>query len=269
MGSATEEARSAFTSARVGVLAFVAADGTPRACAVTPYVDGDDALVTSTLTYLAKVRSLHRDPRAAILAGGVEVRGEVALALDLSAEGFDRHVRGQELAKYPPSRMLLRIPGHRRLLWWYVGRGFARLPLASARSEPGSDRTTVTFLDAGLPTVRTLAPDLVVDDDAIALGIEVPDGPTCLLVHDEDASMADLRQLVLVGDVRDAVLHVRRRRGSLEPSSVGTLDQLRDLRRLARSARAARPDAQRLAGAIRAERDGRATAIRDSSRPAL
>ena len=252
MCSATIDARSAFHGAAVGVLAFVAADGTPRACAVTPYVVDDDVLVTSTLAFLAKAEALHHDPRAAILAGGVEVRGAVTLDIDLTAATFDRVVRAQELAKFPPARPLLRLPGHRRLLWWYVGRTFARLPLESNHAEPGVDRVTVTSLEDGVPRIRPRPPNLDVDGTAIDVGVDVADGPAVVLIHDEEPSMADLRQLTLAGIVRDGVLTPTRRRGSLAPTPTGALDQLRELRGLARVAKARRPDAARLAAALQA-----------------
>jgi hypothetical protein len=82
-------------------------------------------------------------------------------------------------------------------------------------------------------------PDLAVDE--IPVGADTPEGPACLLVHDEDEDMADLRQLTLRGHVRGGVLHVGSRHGSLEPGGTSTLDQLRSLRRLRSAARANRP----------------------------
>jgi hypothetical protein len=247
MCSATFDAGAAFARAPVGVLGFVHPDGTPRACAVSPYVDGPDALVTSTLAYLGKVTALQRDPRAALLAGGAEVRGVVDLQLDLTARSFDRHVRAQELAAYPPSRSILRIPGHRRLFPWYVGRALVRLPLHLARPVPGSDRVTVTVVADGVPRIHPLAPDLAVEADVVELGAEVGEGAACLLVHEEDGSMADLRQVRILGSVRAGRMTVRHRSGSLAPAATGTVDQLRGLRDLARTARRSRPTAERLA----------------------
>ena len=63
----------------------------------------------------------------------------------------------------------------------------------------------------------------------------------CLLVHDEDPRMADLRQLTLQGIIRDGTFRVQRRTGSLQPVHLGTLGQLRSLRALGRAARENRP----------------------------
>jgi hypothetical protein len=227
--------------AAVGVFAFVGGDGRPRACAVTPYLDGDHALVTSTLAFTAKVAAVRRDPRIALLAGGCLIRGRAAVEVDLTSVTFDQRVREQELRKYPPARVLLAIPGHRRLLWWYVGRASITIPLDdSATAANGSDRITVSFLNAGLPRIVPLDPGTDVSEDQIEVP-GVPDGAACLLAHDEDARLAELRQLTLHGTVRDSVFRVERRTGSLEPTHPGTLDQLRSLRTLGRAARKNRP----------------------------
>ena len=228
-----------FDAAPVGVFAFAGKDGLPRACAVTPYLDAGQALVTSTLAFTAKVAAVRRDPRVALLAGGCLVRGRAALDIDVTSKTFDERVRSQELRKYPPAR-LLAIPGHRRLLWWYVGRASIAIPFDDCTSAPGSDRITVSFLDAGLPRIAPVDPAT----DVLADEIPVPatcDGAACLLVHDEDPGMADLRQLTLYGTVRDGTFRVRRRTGALEPAHPRTLDQVRSLRALGRAARENRP----------------------------
>ena len=201
MCCAKADAVQALDAAPVGVFAFAGLDGRPRACAVTPYLDAGQALVTSTLAFTAKVAAVRRDPRVALLAGGCLVRGRAALDVDLTSKSFDERVRRQELRKYPPARLLLAIPGHRRLLWWYVGRAFIAIPLGDCAPAPGSDRITVTFLgDAGLPLIVPLDPAADVSGDEIPVPA-ARDGAACLLVHDEDAGMADLRQLTLHGTV--------------------------------------------------------------------
>ena len=241
MCCAKADAVAALDAAPVGVFAFVGNDGLPRACAVTPYLDAGQALVTSTLAFTAKVAAVRRDPRVALLAGGCLVRGRAALDVDLTSKTFDERVRRQELRKYPPARRLLAIPGHRRLLWWYVGRASIAIPLDDCTPAPGSDRITVTFLgDAGLPRIVPLDPAADVSGDEIPVPA-ARDGAACLLVHDEDAGMADLRQLTLHGTVLDGTFRVQRRTGSLDPAHPGTLDQLRSLRALGRAARKNRP----------------------------
>ena len=240
MCCAKADAAAALDAAPVGVFAFVGNDGLPRACAVTPYLDAGKALVTSTLAFTAKVAAVRRDPRVALLAGGRLVRGRATLDVDLTSKTFDEHVRSQELRKYPPARRLLAIPGHRRLLWWYVGRACIAIPLDDCTPAVGSDRITVTFLDGGLPGIVPLDPATDVSADEIPVAV-ARDGAACLLVHDEDPGMADLRQLALHGTVRDGTFRVGRRTGSLDPAQPGTLDQLRSLRALGRAARKNRP----------------------------
>ena len=148
--------------------------------------------------------------------------------------------RAQELRKYPPARRLLAIPGHRRLLWWYVGRASILIPLADCATTEGADRVTLTVIADGLPSILTLDPsaDPSADELPVPAGVE---GPACVLFHEEDDQMADLRQLALHGTVRDGVFRVERRAGSLAPGRPSTLSQLKTLRSLARQARKKRP----------------------------
>jgi hypothetical protein len=240
MCCAKADAVGALDAASVGVFAFVGKDGRPRACPVTPYLYGGEAVVSSTLAFTAKVAAVRRDPRVALLAGGGLVRGRAAVDVDLTSKAFDERVRHQELRKYPPSRQILAIPGHRRLLWWYVGRASIAIPLGDCTRAPGSDRMTLTFLDGELPRIVPLDPAADVSSDEIPVPLR-HDGAACLLVHDEEPDMADLLQLTLHGVVRDGIFRAERRAGSLDPSHPGPLDQLRTLRALGRAARRNRP----------------------------
>lgn len=256
MCSASSRSADAIDASPVGVLGWLDREGSPRSCAVTPYRVSDDVVVTSTLALLGKVRALQRDPRAAVLAGGYEVRGSASLSLDTTSRSFDEQIRDQERAKYPPSRSLLAIPGHRRLLWWYVGRAFVRLPLERAAPRPGGDRVTATVVDARGPTILPIPGATGFEDATIGskvwLGDTVPDGPACVLVHDEPDDPVELLQLALAGRVADGTLTVTRRTGTLEPSRPGTIAQLRQLRALGRSARRSRDRTARLAADLRA-----------------
>ena len=109
---------------------------------------------------------------------------------------------GPRAAQVPACRFLLRLPGHRRFLWWYVGRAVVRLPADGVRAVPGSDRVTVTGIDHdGLVSVVPVTGDVQLDADEIALLVGLPDGPACLLVHEESACQSDLRQLRLQGEL--------------------------------------------------------------------
>jgi hypothetical protein len=230
----------ALDAAAIGVFAFIGADGRPRACPVTPYVHAGEAVVSSTLAFTAKVAAVRADPRVALLAGGYLIRGRAVVDIDVTSKTFDERVRAQELRKYPPARLLLAIPGHRRLLWWYVGRASIRIPLADCATVAGTDRVTLTIINDGLPGILTLDPcaDALASEFPVPAGVE---GPACVLFHEEDDKMADLRQIALHGTVSDGVFRVERRVGSLTAASRSALGQLKTLRSLARQARGKRP----------------------------
>jgi len=232
---------AAHRDAAVGVFGFIGRGGRPVSCAVTPYLDGGQPVVTSTLALVGKIGAVLRDERAALLAGGAEARGRVTVAIEDDGRWFDRALRAQELRKYPPARFLLRLPGHRRLLWWYVGRAVVRLPADGVRAVPGSDRVTVTGIDHdGLVSVDPVTDDIQFDADEIALRVGLPDGPVCLLVHEESVGMSDLRQLRLEGELVSGRLSVRRSSGTLAATHRSPFAQIRDLSALGRAAKANR-----------------------------
>jgi hypothetical protein len=218
------------------VFAFVGKDGAPRACPVTPYVVGDRAVVSSTLAFTGKVAAVRSSPNVALLAGGWLARGAATLDIDLTSRTFDQQVRAQELRKYPPSRQLLWLPGHRRLLWWYVGRAAIRIPLGDGTPLAGPDTVTATFVDAGTPRIVPLAATTDLAADELPVPAEVR-GPTVVLAHHEDDQMSDLRQLTLRGTAGDGIFRVLSRTGTLAPSHPSTLDQLSTLRYLASEAK--------------------------------
>jgi hypothetical protein len=232
---------TAVEDAAVGVFGFIGRGGRPVSCAVTPYLDRGQPVVTSTLALVGKIGAVLRDERVALLAGGAQARGRATVAIEDDGEWFDRAIRPQELRKYPPARFLLRLPGHRRLLWWYVGRAVVRLPADGMRAVPGSDRVTVTVIDHdGLVSVVPVTGEVRLDADEITLQAGLPDGPACLLVHEESAGLSDLRQLRLDGELVSGRLSVQRRSGTLAVTRHGPLAQLRDLAALGRAATANR-----------------------------
>ncbi len=221
--------------APVGVLAYAGADGGPRACAVTPYVVGGLPTVTSTLALIAKMRAIRDRPTVALLASGVHVAGDAAVAVR-DAAWFDRELRAAELAKYPPARSLLAVPFHRRLFRWYVGRVVASIAEPVCTAVAGDDRATVIWIADGSPRIRPLAIDDL-DAPTIPVPEEVADGPAVVLVHEEHRAMRDLRQVWLTGAVQSGVLQVEHSHGSVQPTRASPLGELRRLRSLSRSAR--------------------------------
>jgi hypothetical protein len=237
----TTELVQALDGAQVGVFSYVMRSGHPNACAVTPYVVDGVPVVTSTLALIDKAAAVRRDPRVALLAGGVHLSGRAAVAVDVTPAWFDRHLRQQELAKYPPARAILGIPWHRRLFAWYVGRVVMSIAPDAVVERPGRDLATITVLDReGALGVFPIPRPAHLDAPEIEMNTSIPDGPGVLLIHEEDTAMNDLRQLTLHGHVTSGVFTVERLRGSLQATPQGWRQQLATSRQLARNATANR-----------------------------
>lgn len=251
--------RGVIDAAPIGVLAFRSRDGRPIACAVTPYLEGGEVVITSTLALPAKAVAAAREGHAALLAGGVSVRGSVAVSVDTTGQEFDRWVRAQELRKYPPARSLLAIPGHRRLFPWYVGRTFIRFVDPEVTAGPDRDRSTLTTIAAdGTPSIAA-APEPPADriDAPFAASGE---GMACLLIHEETDDQAELRQVRLDGQVVGGMFHTTRTVGSLAPQPTGIRADLTKLRALRRQATRQRDVVERLAAATRPAADSASAA---------
>ena len=224
---------AAIDDAPLAILAWVGADGRPRACTVTPYVLDDHLVITSTYAYLAKVTAIRRDPRVAVLVAGVEVRGEAHVS-DATPAELDVLLR-QEVRKFPPTRSLAAVPGHRCLFAWYFARVAIRIPLADAGVRPHAGAAALVSIAAG---------------EGPVFSDHVAGAPALELDHAEDEHMTDLRQRVRHGHLRHVggqqlELVVEREVGSLDPAPrrwVGraTADDLCRLAELRQRARAAR-----------------------------
>ena len=227
---------TAVDRADIAVFAYRNQAARPIACAVTPYVDQGDVVVTSTLALPAKAVAARREGHAALVGGGVVVRGPVEVTVDRTSREFDRWVRDQELRKYPPARSLLAIPGHRRLLPWYVGRVLIRFVEPLVEAVEGDDRCTLTTLDShGRPIVVPV--DEPTGDPGSWTSAADGSGPACVLVHEETEAMAELRQLRVEGRVELGTFQAGRVVGSLSPQPTGLVADLTRLRQLARQAK--------------------------------
>ncbi len=245
--SVTSQALEAADKAAVAIFAFHDGRGRPIAWPVTPYVEGENVVVTSTLAYIRKAEHVRRDGRVALLAGGFHLKGQAEVRADVSGDEFVSRFLAQELRKYPPARQLVRIPLHRILLSWYFGRVFMEFTPVQISELPGDDRSTLTTLgEDGFPTVtpivephldlKSFTPSRCAPGGSICL----PDGPATVLLHQEP-TMSDLRQLVLRGEILSGMFHVRSRVGSLAPPPQrgwgGGLREQLELRRRGRQAR--------------------------------
>lgn len=217
----------------IGVFAWVRRDGTPGSCPVTPYVVNGQVVVTSTLAFTAKAAAVQRDGRVALLAGGQLAVGSAEVFVDKSPRWFDENIREAEMEKFPPTRSILAIPGHRCLFPWYVGRIVIQFTPESIERFEGDDKITATQLVNGQLRIEPI----LVQADGTPIVTDLQDGTTQILFHEEHKNMADLRQLSLRGSVSNGRFHEINRSGSLDPSPAGVRAQIGELRSMARSAR--------------------------------
>ena len=243
----TSRALEAVDETAVAVLAFRDSRGQPMAWPVTPYIDGDTVVVTSTLAYIRKTEHVRRDGRVALLCGGFHLTGQASVYADTSGDEFVSRFLAQELKKYPPGRQIVGIPGHRFLFSWYFGRVFMEFRPDQVRAVTGTDSCTLITLDEnGFPSIAPISepdPDHSSFESsfgAAGSGDALADGPAAVLFHAEP-TMSDLRQLVLRGDIRSGAFHVRSKSGSLAPAQpqgwLGGLQQQLELHRRGRKAR--------------------------------
>ena len=231
----------------VAVFAFRDARGRPMAWPVTPYLDGESIVVTSTLAYIRKAQHVRRDGRIALLAGGFHLTGRADVRADPEGEVFVTKFLEQELRKYPPARQIVRFPLHRAFFSWYFGRVMMAFAPLEVRAVAGDDRCTLITLDeSGFPEITPLAvPDA--GRTAFVPSLLSPGrfdapapGPATVLCHLEP-TMSDLRQLVLRGEIRDGAFHTASRTGSLHPpAEQGWLAQLRSQLEMHRRGRRSR-----------------------------
>ncbi len=204
---------------------------------MTPYVIGDEVVVTSTLAFTAKAAAVRRDPRVALLAGGEFVTGSAEVFVDETSAWFDENIRQAEIEKFPPTKTILAIPGHRCLFPWYVGRIVIRFRPEVVELVDGGDSVTATQIVHERLRIRPL----LVDDKGDLAVTSLAEGPANVLFHEEHGEMSDLRQQSRRGFVSRGVFVEERRTGSLSPGPTGTIAQLSELRALARSAKHNRP----------------------------
>jgi hypothetical protein len=224
--------QQAVDEAAVGIFAFRDERGRPLAWPVTPYRDGDRAVITSTLAYLRKAEHVSRDGRVALLAGGVHLTGHAQVREDISGRRFAARLLAQEERKYPPTRRLTHIPFHRLRYWWYFGRALIGFVPETVTAESGSDAVTLVTLDRdGMPRITPITLAVPAESEFPLPGpIDSAEGAAAILFHQEDASMDDLRYLLLRGAVRNGRFTVRSRIGSLDPPAAPIGDRWSRLR---------------------------------------
>lgn len=219
----------------VAIFAYRDGKGRPMAWPVTPYIDGDKVVVTSTLAYVRKTEHVRRDGRVALLADGLHVTGRAGVQADASGSVFVAKFLEQELQKYPPARQIMRFPARRQLFSWYFGRVIMTFEPLEVREVPGHDSCTLIAIDeSGFPRITPIEepPESASTFTLLPLveanNASIPDGASTVLCHLE-LTMSDLRQKVLRGEIQDSKFSVQTRIGTLAaPPRAGWLDQLRE-----------------------------------------
>ena len=231
----------------VAVFAFRDGLGRPMAWPVTPYIDGDKVVVTSTLAYIRKAQHVRRDGRIALLADRLHITGKASVLADASGSVFVAKFLEQELRKYPPARQIMRAPIRRQLFSWYFGRVIMTFEPLEIHEVAGDDGCTlITSDESGHPRITPIdePPASANTFTPLPLGrannVSISDGASAVLCHMEP-TMSDLRQEVVRGEIRDGTFFVQTRIGTLaSPPHSGWLDQLRGQLELHRRGRRSR-----------------------------
>ncbi|MFE3262429.1 hypothetical protein ACFXPS_44030 [Nocardia sp. NPDC059091] len=245
----------ALAAATTGVLAWRTTTGL-GACTVTPLLTSKGKpVVTSTPAMIGKMLRIAADPRVALAASGTLVQADATLLIDRDGSVFARELLAQEAEKFPPTRSLRAIPGHRRWLAWYFGRVIATLTPTRIVHDIGPDHTVLVTLRDDRPWITSLpdSADLIDVQPGERVRLPVPasgDGPALVLVHKENRAMTALAQYRIHGQMLDGVLEVERRGGSLRLTPPSLFTQLRELRAMAHRAAANDTALARIASAI-------------------
>ena len=231
--------------ANVGVLGYITKTGRPMLVAVTPYLVGNQILVTSTAAYTDKGEALRADARVVLAVDGVTLSGVANVSFDSSGWWFNEHLRQQEAIKYPPARSLFSIPGHRKLFPWYFQRFVIEIDVTHKTETDVSHRNTllgftesnelqlVSLVDVHFDTHKRIA--------LPAAAQTLRNDHASLLIHEEHGAMSDLRQLRHVGTISNLNFVSERTIGSLEPKPTSLAQQIRMLNDLRRKAKANEP----------------------------
>lgn len=249
----TDELVSAWRTAQLGEVAWVDADGTPRAAVVVPLLDAAAPALALPYAEHDLARSLAATDRVTFclavpaLSGGappVAAAARVEVEEDPTGETFvTSPLLDQVLAKHPPSRRRLDSILLRREHAWYLPRLLVRTTELGPSFPLGAGEALgVTVSPDGGPWVAQ-ARDVALADGTARLPVD--DGPATLLAHGAD--VPDLEQPwhrlwrgTVVGgrftaDERDEVAPARRR--------PGLRDRIRDERALERACKRALRDA--------------------------
>ena len=191
--------------------------------AVTPYVLGEDVYITATLAYSRKAGLIRQSPKIALLTGGVYMRADADVYADVKGDFFVKHLLEQEMRKYPPARMLRRIPFHRRLFGWFFGRAIMKLEPIAVETDAGEDAwTLVTEGEDGYPSIRAIAEaDPEGGDVRIPPELAGAAGPAVVFFHSESEDMSELKSEAFRGEIRDGSFTAKARPARSEAGDAG------------------------------------------------
>jgi hypothetical protein len=212
----------AIYDAPAGVLAYHGSRGQLVPVAVTPYVLGDYVYITATLAYSQKAQLIRQSPKIALLTAGVYMRADADVYADVKGDFFVKHLLEQEMRKYPPARMLRRIPFHRRLFGWFFGRAIMKLEPIAVDTDAGPDAwTLVTEGENGYPAIRAIADaDPENGDVAIPADLAGAAGPV-VFSHSESEDMSDLKSTAFRGEIKDGVFVAKARPAGSQVGGAG------------------------------------------------
>ena len=213
----------AIYDAPAGVLAYHGSRGQLVPVAVTPYVLGDDVYITATLAYSQKAQLIRQSPKIALLTAGVYMRADADVYADVKGDFFVKHLLEQEMRKYPPARMLRRIPFHRRLFGWFFGRAIMKLEPITVDTDAGEDAwTLVTEGENGYPSIRAIAEaDPENADVALPADLAGAAGPAVVFSHSESEDMSELSSTAFRGEIKDGAFVAKARPAGSQVGGAG------------------------------------------------
>jgi len=221
------EGLRAIHDAPAGVLAYHGSRGQLVPVAVTPYVLGDDVYVTTTLAYSRKAGLIRQSPKVMLLAAGVRITADAEVYADVKGDFFVKHLLDQELRKYPPARMLRRIPFHRRLFGWFFGRAIIKLEPIAVEADAGGDAwTLVTEGENGYPSIHSM-PEADPEGGDVTIPPEVAGAPGAAVVffHNESEDMSELTSKAFRGEIKDGSFAVKARPAGPQAGGAGGMRQ--------------------------------------------
>lgn len=196
--------RRAVRAAATCEISWTGPEGMPHATALTPLSNEEGVTVAFTFAQSQQARAIADADTVAVTitdrrSGSSQwcpliIRGTVSLRVDLEGNDFtDAHLP-EELAKYPPSRVLVDSIILRREHWWYLPRLLVDItPTTVERFQERTKEQPLLFTKDQRAHVLDASPiDLHGPEATTRLPETVPTGPATLFNH--NFSVPDFEQ---------------------------------------------------------------------------